>query len=72
MSSKRRQKRRGHDGKIAYATKQEALAALRDIRRNHPSWGYMNAYRCPFAKGPTGHWHIGHPPRIRKKRRRKS
>jgi hypothetical protein len=49
MSSKRHIRRKSCEGKVRYATVEEARKRLR---------GGMNAYRCKFCGG----YHIGHRP----------
>lgn len=63
----RQNKKKSHDGKQPYGSLKEALVDLYWIRIKHPTWGYMQAYDCRHCPG----WHLGHPPRKRKPKRKK-
>jgi hypothetical protein len=54
MSSKRHQRRRSCESKVAYASREEALRAASLLRKSHGG-GSWSAYVCPFC----GRWHVG-------------
>ena len=56
MSSKRRLRRRGCEGKIAHATWAAAYGEAGRLRRFHDG-GAWKAYRCRFC----GLYHVGRP-----------
>ena len=56
MASKRHQRRRGCEGKVAHATQGEAWQAARLLRKSQ-SGGTWAAYKCPFC----GRFHVGRP-----------
>lgn len=58
MASKRNQRRRGCEGKVAHATREEAWREanrLRDVHRG----GTWTSYRCPHCSA----FHVGRPNR---------
>jgi hypothetical protein len=56
MASKRHQRRRGCEGKVAHATQGEAWQAACLLRKSQ-SGGTWAAYKCPFC----GRFHVGRP-----------
>lgn len=52
---------RQHDGKVCYATKGQAKAALSRMRRrgNVEDAELLDVYRCPHVAGVGKHWHVG-------------
>ncbi len=54
MASKRHQRRRACEGKVAHATKDAALLAAAKLRKNHLG-GSWSVYRCEWC----GRFHVG-------------
>lgn len=56
MSSKRRLRRKGCAGKVAFASKDEAAKERGRLSRNSGYIGVIRTYRCKFC----GMYHNGH------------
>ena len=56
MASKRHQRRRGCEGKVAHATQGEAWRAAALLRKSF-NGGTWAVYRCPWC----GRFHVGRP-----------
>lgn len=64
MASKRRIRRNKCEGKVRYATREEAIGAACALRRIEKKTGWQaQAYRCSFCGG----FHVGHGGRIEEK-----
>jgi hypothetical protein len=57
MASKRALRKKSCEGKIRFATNDNAMKAAVSYMRKFGGW--MKPYRCRFC----GHYHIGHPSR---------
>lgn len=64
MASKRHVRRNTCDGKRAHQTVEDARVAMGKLYRKQIFRQMLNVYRCPFC----AHFHVGHPPRKKKKR----
>ncbi|HEY1209994.1 MAG TPA: hypothetical protein VGE85_11540 [Terracidiphilus sp.] len=56
MASKRAERRRQCEGKVAHASQSEGMIALRQLKCSGRGVGQMQVYRCDFCR----QWHVGH------------